>query len=275
MKTKRILSFLIAALMIAAVLPAGAVTEPEKGSELYTVTPDCGEGVTLEYGALTLRMSEYCGVLKAEENKTLTVTARFEEGWTYSSDYTSFFTGHSQNVTVTDNPDGSKTFSLSVSRGDIFTKDELYTVGIYAAAAELPKLEINAAVPFSQIGKEDWVDAEFTLTLGTKQYSSGNYSGTGSVKGRGNTSWGQPKKPYSIKLSSKASLLDIPKTKKYAIVPSYSDDSLVRNWMTYKASLLLSGIEYVPKCEFVEVYLNGTYNGIYILVERVDIESNK
>lgn len=275
MKTRRILCILIAAVMLCAALPAGAVSEPERAAQVYTITPDCGEGVTLEYEPLTLRLSETYGVLRAEENKTLTVTARFDEGWTYSSDYSAFFSGHAENVAVTNNSDGSKTFTLTVSRGDLFTKDELYTVGIYASAATLPKLEITASLPFSQIGKEDWVDAEFALTLGTKQYSSGNYSGAGAVKGRGNTSWGQPKKPYSIKLESKASLLDIPKTKKYAIVPGYSDDSLVRNWMTYKASLLLSGIEYVPKCEFVEVYLNGTYNGIYILVERVDIESNK
>ena len=45
--------------------------------------------------------------------------------------------------------------------------------------------------------------------------------------------------------------------------------------MTYKAAAGYEGIDYVPRCEFVEAYFNGVYNGIYLLVERVDIESNK
>ena len=38
---------------------------------------------------------------------------------------------------------------------------------------------------------------------------------------------------------------------------------------------LLAGVDYVPKCEFVDVYFNGEYNGIYILIERPGIESTK
>lgn len=49
----------------------------------------------------------------------------------------------------------------------------------------------------------------------------------------------------------------------------------MRNYITYKAYQDLIGIDYVPKCEFVDVYLNGKYNGIYILVERISIEKTK
>lgn len=49
----------------------------------------------------------------------------------------------------------------------------------------------------------------------------------------------------------------------------------MRNLVTYKAGALLSGMDYVPKCEFVDVYFNGEYNGIYILIERPGIESTK
>ena len=274
---KRLLCAAIALLMAIAVAAPSAIVLAEERGEEYAVVPQAGDGVTLAYdeGSFKINASEFYGMLRIEENRTLTLTASFGEGWTYNSEFTCFFSSHPERVTVQDGPDGTKVFTFNAVIGDYITKDELATVGIYATPAELPKLEITASVPFSQIGKENYVDATFRLTLGTKQYSSGNYEGDGSIKGRGNTSWGQPKKPYSIKLSSKKSLLDIPKTKKYAIVPSYSDNSLIRNYMTYKASLALAGIDYVPKCEFVEVYLNGVYNGIYILVERVSIESNK
>ncbi|MBO4563763.1 MAG: CotH kinase family protein [Clostridia bacterium] len=278
MKRKRLFCAILALVMTAAVVLPAAVSAAERpANEIVEIVPLCSEGVTLEYDAadFTLACSRMFGLLKAEEAKTFTLTAYFAEGWTYNAEYSNFFRSHSSAVEMTDGANGEKVFTFRAEVGDLFTEDELQTVGVYASAAELPKFYINASVPFSQIGKEEYVEASFSLTLGTRQFQSGDYEGTGYVKGRGNTSWGQPKKPYSIKLSSKASLLDIPKTKKYAIVPSYSDNSLIRNFMTYKACQMLTGIDYVPRCEFVEVYLNGVYNGIYILVERVSIESNK
>ncbi len=279
MNIKKTICALLACLMaVCCALPALAASAVSaSAAKAITITPAFSEGVTLEYeaSAMSLNCSEVYGLLRVEKSKALTLTAYFAEGWTYNATYTNFFRAHSEKVTVADGADGSKIFTLNAEKGDLFTKDELLAVGIYATPESLPKLEINASVAFSQITKTEWVTADFKLTLGTKEFASGDYEGTGFVKGRGNTSWGQPKKPYSIKLDAKASLLDIPKTKKYAIVPSYSDPSLIRNYVAYKSGLSLEGIDYVPKCEFVDVYLNGTYNGIYLLVERVAIESNK
>ena len=244
-------------------------------TETLTLNPDYSDGVTIEPGQMTVQADVQYGIVTFRETKTLSFTASFGEGWSYNENYSLFFPNNTNRVTITDNADGRKTFSFRAISGESVMLSDFNCVGIYASAAVLPKLEINIDIPFSQVDKETWVDAEFTLTMGTKQFASGDYSGTGAIKGRGNTSWGQPKKPYSIKLSSKASLLDIPNTKKYAIVPGYADQSLMRNFITYKAGLMLNGIEYTPKCEFVEVYLNGVYNGIYILVERVALESNK
>lgn len=276
-KTGLTAAFAALMLLFCALVPSIAAAVPAVDAVEIAVIPHAGDGVNIEYdaSAFALSVTEQFGMYKLEQNRTLTLTASFEEGWTYNSDFTSFFYDHPERVEIVSGANGTKVFTFEAVRGDYLTKDELLTVGIYATPAELPKLEIQAAVPFNQIDKEEWVDASFTLTLGTKQFASGNYEGEGGIKGRGNTSWGQPKKPYSLKLNSKASLLDIPKTKKYAIVPSYSDDSLLRNYMTYKAAVGYDGIEYTPRCEFVEAYFNGVYNGIYLLVERVDIETNK
>ncbi|MBR5947581.1 MAG: CotH kinase family protein [Clostridia bacterium] len=259
-----------ASAVFAAVLPADGAAE-------YPIVPIAGDGVVLSYdeSAFSLKLAPMYGLMRIEQSRTLILTASFESGWTYNAQYTNFFRDHEGRVSVTSGANGEKIFTFTAVRGEYLSEDELAIVGIYASPEQLPQLHIDAEVPFSQIDKENWVLASFTLTLGTKQYQSGDFEGTGSIKGRGNTSWGQPKKPYSIKLDSKKSLLDIPKTKKYAIVASYEDHSFIRNYMTYKAGLMLDGIGYVPKCEFVEVYLNGSYNGIYLLVERVDIESNK
>lgn len=244
-------------------------------AETITLRPDVSDGISLLADDMSVRAECQQGIITFLETKQLRFTAVFGEGWSYSENYSVFFPNASARTHITANADGSRTFTFDCVNGESIPESDFIGVGIYAVAASLPKLEINVNQPIENVGKEAWVAASFNLTLGTKQFDSGNYSGSGSIKGRGNTSWDQPKKPYSIKLESKASLLDIPRTKKYAIVPSYSDQSMMRNFITYKAGLMLDGIEYTPKCEFVEVYLNGSYNGIYILVERIDIESTK
>ena len=283
---RRALCAITALLFVLCSLPAGARTETEAGGITsyaedsngvveYEIKPRHSDGVTLEYSETVLRGNLHSGVFTFAETKTVTLVARFAEGWSYNDKYSVFFPSNPARRTILLNSDASIRFSFSAIAGESVAFSDLYLLGIYAAVESLPRLDITTLNDFSLIGKDNWVSANFSLTLGTKKYSSGEFSGSGYVKGRGNLSWTQPQKPYSIKLEQKTSLLDIPATKRYAIVASYSDPSLMRNLVTYKAGALLSGMDYVPKCEFVDVYFNGEYNGIYILIERPGIESTK
>ena len=165
-------------------------------TETLTLNPDYSDGVTIEPGQMTVQADVQYGIVTFRETKTLSFTASFGEGWSYNENYSLFFPNNTNRVTITDNADGRKTFSFRAISGESVMLSDFNCVGIYASAAVLPKLEINIGIPFSQVDKETWVDAEFTLTMGTKQFASGDYSGTGAIKGRGNTSWDQPKKPY-------------------------------------------------------------------------------
>ncbi len=255
----------------------GRAAEPADAAECHTLEPHASEGVIItvsEEDSLTVEAHEQDGKLVFDETKTLVFTAEFAEGWSFCADYSVFFPNDPRAHTEL-NGDGSVTFSFSAAAGGSVDLAVFESNAVNATPEQLPKLEIETDIPFTDINKLEWVDAHFTLTLGTKQFASGDYEGDGKIKGRGNSSWTYPKKPYSIKLSSKASLLDIPKTKKYAIIANYYDGSLMRNYITYKSFQQLIGIGYVPKCEFVDVYLNGEYNGVYLLVERIDIEKSK
>lgn len=273
---------LAAVLAIAPVSTIVSENVPEfrtGGAEgaVFTLEPKASDGMSIvlpEEDSLTVRGHELGDRFVFDETKELVFTAVFGEGWSYNSTYSHFFDGDNR-AAIAVNGDGSVEFRFAASEGDSVASEKLFSVQINASVEELPKLYIDAAVPFDEIGKTEWVEANYTLTLGTKQFSTGDYEGAGFVKGRGNSSWQSPKKPYSIKLESKASLLDIPKTKKYAVIPGFHDNSLMRNYISYKCLQDLIGIDYVPKCEFVDVYLNGQYNGIYILVERIDTGKNK
>ncbi|MCI9273390.1 MAG: hypothetical protein HFE39_05450, partial [Clostridiales bacterium] len=282
MKNRKKISSLLVVLAMFLQMIAGpffgtvfAADNPQ--GQTVQIVPELSDGITVDASQLdqlVVKGTLCNGVFTYTESKTLTFTATLGDGWSFHSNYSSFFPSDSSHTSIQNN--GSTVdFTYHVTQGQTVDFTDLQNVLLNATAAELPKLEITTGVPFGSITKETWVDANFQLTLGTKSFNSGNYTGTGSVKGRGNSSWLNPQKSYSLKLSQKESLLDIPKTKKYAIVAGYSDPSLMRNYITYKSGLKLQGIDYTPKCEFVKVYLNGTYNGIYILVERIDIESTK
>lgn len=276
--SKRLLAALMALIVVA--VPAHGLSQTgaaETGSEAYTLTPRVSDGLACGEntpGSLSVLAHEEGDMLVFDETKSLIAEVVCAEGWTLSTKYSHFFPGDDRAYLL--NPEsGVYEFFFEAREGESVYLSEWQNAAINASCGELPKLYIDTEISFDEIGREEWVDATFSLILGTKEFASGDYEGTGSVKGRGNSSWMRPKKPYSIKLSSKASLLDIPKTKKYAIIPGYDDTALMRNYITYKIWQGLYGVDYVPKCEFVDVYLNGEYNGIYTLVERIDIEKSK
>ena len=274
-RLKRLLA--LAAALVTALSCALPSAVSASSRSVMELVPAVSEGVAFaeaEEGSMEILAHESGNRIVFDETKQLSFTLTYSEGWLPCERYSHFFP-NDQRASVTEQEDGSFLYVFAANSGGSVTKTEWGAVRINASVSELPKLYIQAEADFADITRDEWVSAVFTLTEGTKDFPGGDFEGTGSIKGRGNSSWGNPKKPYSIKLDSKASLLGIPKTKKYAIVASYYDTSLIRNFVTYKGYQGLEGIGYVPKCEFVDVYLNGVYNGIYILVERIDTEKSK
>lgn len=99
---------------------------------------------------------------------------------------------------------------------------------------------------------------------------------TANIRGRGNSSWDWPKKPYKIKFDSKIDLFGNGKAKKWTLIANYTDYSMARNYMVYS---LAQDFEQLSKSttttQFVEVYFNGRYDGIYLVCEQVETGSNR
>ena len=96
------------------------------------------------------------------------------------------------------------------------------------------------------------------------------------LKGRGNYTWtGFDKKPYRIKMSSKASLLNLTKDKSFNLL-AHADDSqgFLRNTTGFAVSRHFE-LAYTPSHEPVELFLNGQYKGLYFLTEHIKVSSNR
>ena len=94
------------------------------------------------------------------------------------------------------------------------------------------------------------------------------------IRGRGNTSWGMPKKSYKIEFIDKQSLLGMPKDRDWALIANYADKTLMKNFLAYHLSAQL-GAYYAPRCEFAELYINKEYLGVYLLTETIKQAKNR
>jgi hypothetical protein len=126
-------------------------------------------------------------------------------------------------------------------------------------------LTITTAGMVPITSREEYVNATLTLngeTLATR------------IRGRGNSTWAMPKKPYRLNLNEAASLLGMPAARNWALLANYADKTLLRTALAFCVSETL-GMEYTPKSRFVELTLNGQYDGVYQLTEHVEVAPHK
>ncbi len=94
------------------------------------------------------------------------------------------------------------------------------------------------------------------------------------VRGRGNTTWGWPKKPYLVKLDKKTSLMGMPAHKRWILLANFMDRTMMRNLVAMKVSSMTS-LAWTPRCRTVELVLNGKHQGNYLLIEQVRVDKNR
>ncbi len=95
------------------------------------------------------------------------------------------------------------------------------------------------------------------------------------IKGRGNYTWTRLKKPYKIKFAKKQSPLGLDNSKHFVLKPDCEDWSgYLRNETGFETSRRL-GMPYTTRQYPVELILNGEYEGIYFLCEKIRVESGR
>lgn len=148
-----------------------------------------------------------------------------------------------------------------------------------ARRQNIPVVRITTAGGAKIVDKKNYVDGTITISDPECLYSDvKEFTADMGIRGRGNSTWGFPKKPWKVKLDSKASLLGMPADKEWALLANYADRTLIRNIVAMRLSEIC-GFSWTPRMRSVEVYLNGKYQGVYTLCEhkkvspdRVDID---
>ena len=99
-----------------------------------------------------------------------------------------------------------------------------------------------------------------------------------SLKGRGNSTWNFPKKPYNITFYDDATydskdgvkMVDGVKAKKWSLIANHLDNSLMRNKI---AMDLADDLGIGMKTRFMDVWMNGEYLGNYLVTPKNDYDT--
>ena len=171
--------------------------------------------------------------------------------------------------------DFSKTVKLSADK-----KNE-YTVNLSKINTGIPSLCIttqNYEIINSKTEKKNC-----NMFLAGGDTKNGNYAmpkgkivkGKGTVKNRGWSSWyTYPKKSYTLKLKDNITMLGLPAGKEWVLAANYNDVTIIRNAVAAQMAYNM-GMEFVMDIRFVDLWVNGNYNGSYQLIEKIEVDKNR
>ena len=180
-----------------------------------------------------------------------------------------------------DKHDFSKSVSYEVKMNDGTYRTFTVKMSI-PKVPKLPVIRINTENAYPILDKKNYIPGTVVI-----EDPDGAYWDTprlevkiveNGVRGRGNSTWDMPKKPYKIKFDEKISIFGLGEDKEWVLLANYADKTLLRNVVAMKLSEIV-GMEWTPSMLPVEVYLNDEYMGCYTFSEhkkvskyRVDLD---
>jgi hypothetical protein len=145
----------------------------------------------------------------------------------------------------------------------------------------LPVFRISTSGGAPIVSRETYVDATFVLV---DPATSTAAPLNGKIRGRGHSTWGQPKNPYKVQFKNDGALAALPdilgmkRSRNWALLADYFDRTLIRNKLALSlgsSSVFADGLKWTPSGQHVEVWLNEDYIGVYLMTEDIRIDASR
>lgn len=181
--------------------------------------------------------------------------------------------------------DFSKPVVYTLSNGD-----ETRTFTVAVTNSGLPVVVLTQ----SGGGSESWAEAGINVRSKDADWVETDkmavYKADGSVdmeeafcgiRLRGNSTQKFPKKPFAVKLVDKASVLGMPKHKRWVLLANWMDRTMLRNAVALEvahrtdSAYINDGIGWSPRGTSVEVVMDGRHVGNYYLCEQIKIDGDR
>lgn len=169
--------------------------------------------------------------------------------------------------------DYSKPVKFTIYNDEGETKD--YIVNVHSFTG-LPVMYINVNNNKAVTSKTSYLAAKLKIVEDINTKGSGDiFEADVKIRGRGNTTWGRPKKPYKLKFYDKVSLFGEPEDEEWVLLANYMDKTAIRNELSFYMGRELSNLPYTCRTHFVELFLNNEYVGTYQLGEQQKISKGR
>lgn len=99
-------------------------------------------------------------------------------------------------------------------------------------------------------------------------------AGVQEIACRGNSTWEAEKKPYRLKLAVQRNLLGMGAAEDWILLANDFDSSHIRNKASYDFARSIQ-TAFSPEAQWVDLYANGAYLGLYLLTERNQIHPQR
>lgn len=150
------------------------------------------------------------------------------------------------------------------------------TVKTVQGSPDVEPMYLNIDESLGTIKAMNGDDDHETMCYGKVRFGKNNKDM--SIKGRGNSTWSMPKKPYNMTIykddtyakKDKVKLIDGgDKSNKWTLLANYFDNALIRNKVAYD---LAQDMEIGLDSQFVDLWMNGEYLGNYLLCQKKDYQ---
>lgn len=179
-----------------------------------------------------------------------------------------------------------------------FSKPVLYTLSNGEETRTFTVVVTNSGLPVVVLtqsggGSESWAEAGINVRSKDADWVETDkmavYNADGSVdmeeafcgiRLRGNSTQKFPKKPFAMKLVSKASVLGMPKHKRWVLLANWMDRTMLRNAVAFEVAhqtenAYADGLGWNPHGYSVEVVMDGRHVGNYYLCEQIKIDGDR
>lgn len=97
---------------------------------------------------------------------------------------------------------------------------------------------------------------------------------TADMRGRGNWTWKYKKRSYQIRYENSVDLLGMGRGKAWSLLAVYNDSTGIRTQLAHQFGLNI-GVHYTSDHRMIDLFLNGTYMGMFVVTEKVEVAPNR
>ena len=167
---------------------------------------------------------------------------------------------------------GFQAMKITKNNGDVTTIDMAVIDSVQTRLTNLPVFYVNLQDYPNWTELQGSKDDKHPATL--RMDGNGMYDDlpeqTVEFRGRGNSTWSMPKKPYRAKMDKKASVCGLPKDKSFVLLANHIDCTLMRNVVAFWVANWFE-MPYSNHAVPVRVIFNGIDKGAYLLTEKIGI----